>query len=155
MNSAKKAALALAVTGLAVGSTVGVASAHDRGDRHDHSDRQVHEHRHHPGGAVANGVAKGSPGVVSGNVIQIPVQVPLNVCGNTIDILIGLLNPTFGNTCVNASGGWDEHRSYHEHRGHHDKHGHDGGHWNGHDRHDGHNGHNGHNGHWGGHDGRH
>ncbi|WP_028815225.1 chaplin [Streptomyces flavidovirens] len=48
----------------------------------------------------AQGAAVNSPGVVSGNVIQVPVQVPLNACGNTIDI-VGLLNPTFGNTCVN------------------------------------------------------
>ncbi|MFV8128504.1 chaplin [Streptomyces syringium] len=57
------------------------------------------------GGAVADsgakGVAAGSPGIVSGNVIQVPIHVPINLCGNTIDIL-GLLNPTSGNTCVNA-----------------------------------------------------
>ncbi|WP_369207060.1 chaplin [Streptomyces sp. PU-14G] len=50
--------------------------------------------------AGAQGGAANSPGVVSGNVIQVPVHVPVNVCGNTIDI-IGLLNPAFGNTCVN------------------------------------------------------
>ncbi|WP_055586645.1 chaplin [Peterkaempfera griseoplana] len=52
------------------------------------------------GGAVAEGAAVGSPGVLSGNVIQVPVHVPVNVCGNTINV-IGLLNPTFGNTCLN------------------------------------------------------
>ncbi|MDX3179606.1 chaplin, partial [Streptomyces scabiei] len=36
----------------------------------------------------------------SGNVVQIPVHVPINVCGNSINI-IGLLNPTAGNVCVN------------------------------------------------------
>ncbi|MGW0859314.1 chaplin [Streptomyces sp. NPDC002690] len=51
--------------------------------------------------AGAEGVAAGSPGVLSGNVIQIPVHVPINLCGNTINV-IGLLNPAFGNTCVNA-----------------------------------------------------
>ncbi|MFI9201524.1 chaplin [Streptomyces sp. NPDC053048] len=50
----------------------------------------------------AQGAAVGSPGVVSGNVIQVPLHVPINLCGNSIDILIGLLNPTFGNTCVNS-----------------------------------------------------
>ncbi|MBD0676323.1 chaplin [Streptomyces sp. CBMA156] len=49
----------------------------------------------------AQGVAAGSPGVVSGNQIQIPVHVPVNVCGNTIDI-IGALNPAFGNKCANV-----------------------------------------------------
>ncbi|ANH91604.1 MULTISPECIES: chaplin [unclassified Streptomyces] len=51
--------------------------------------------------AGAEGAAVGSPGVISGNTIQVPVHVPINVCGNTIDI-IALLNPTFGNTCVNG-----------------------------------------------------
>ncbi|MFD7861195.1 chaplin ChpH [Streptomyces sp. NPDC057682] len=49
----------------------------------------------------AQGAAIGSPGVISGNTIQVPVHVPVNVCGNTISV-IGLLNPAFGNTCVNA-----------------------------------------------------
>ncbi|MEU9453592.1 chaplin [Streptomyces sp. NPDC048277] len=51
--------------------------------------------------AGAEGAAVGSPGVLSGNVIQIPIHVPINLCGNTIDI-IALLNPTLGNTCVNG-----------------------------------------------------
>ncbi|MDO0928471.1 chaplin [Streptomyces sp. TG1A-8] len=50
--------------------------------------------------AGAQGVATQSPGVASGNVIQVPVHVPVNVCGNTVNV-IGLLNPAFGNTCVN------------------------------------------------------
>ncbi|MEU8625387.1 chaplin [Streptomyces sp. NPDC048669] len=49
----------------------------------------------------AQGAAIGSPGVLSGNVIQVPVHVPVNLCGNSVSV-IGLLNPTFGNTCVNA-----------------------------------------------------
>ncbi|MEH6375771.1 chaplin [Streptomyces sp. KLMMK] len=48
----------------------------------------------------AQGAAVNSPGVVSGNVIQVPVHVPVNACGNSINV-VGLLNPTFGNTCVN------------------------------------------------------
>ena len=47
----------------------------------------------------AKGAAVGSPGVVSGNVIQVPIHIPVNVCGNTVDT-IGLLNPAFGNACV-------------------------------------------------------
>ncbi|MDQ8703038.1 chaplin ChpH [Streptomyces sp. LHD-70] len=50
--------------------------------------------------AGAQGAAVKSPGVLSGNVVQVPVHVPVNVCGNTVSV-IGLLNPTFGNTCVN------------------------------------------------------
>ncbi|WSX47030.1 chaplin [Streptomyces sp. NBC_00963] len=50
--------------------------------------------------AGAEGAAIGSPGVLSGNVIQVPIHVPVNVCGNSINV-IALLNPAFGNTCVN------------------------------------------------------
>ncbi|GGZ61526.1 chaplin ChpH [Streptomyces bluensis] len=48
----------------------------------------------------AQGAAVSSPGVLSGNVVQVPVNTPVNFCGNTISV-IGLLNPTFGNTCIN------------------------------------------------------
>ncbi|WP_327428832.1 MULTISPECIES: chaplin [unclassified Streptomyces] len=50
--------------------------------------------------AGAQGQAVDSPGVVSGNVVQVPINVPVNVCGNAVSV-IGLLNPAFGNTCVN------------------------------------------------------
>ncbi|MEV0263363.1 chaplin ChpH [Streptomyces sp. NPDC050617] len=49
----------------------------------------------------AQGAAVGSPGVLSGNVVQVPIHVPVNVCGNAISV-VGLLNPAFGNTCVNS-----------------------------------------------------
>nr|WP_263867763.1 chaplin [Streptomyces sp. H28] len=48
----------------------------------------------------AQGAAIGSPGVLSGNVVQVPVHIPVNVCGNTVNV-IGALNPAFGNACVN------------------------------------------------------
>ena len=48
----------------------------------------------------ASGSSADSPGVLSGNTVQAPVHVPVNVCGNTISV-IGLLNPAFGNTCIN------------------------------------------------------
>lgn len=50
--------------------------------------------------AGAEGAAIGSPGVLSGNVVQVPVHVPVNVCGNTVNV-IALLNPAFGNQCAN------------------------------------------------------
>lgn len=56
--------------------------------------------------AGAHGAAVGSPGVLSGNLLQVPVHVPVNVCGNTVDV-IGVLNPVFGNTCENISGHHD------------------------------------------------
>ncbi|MFF2775734.1 chaplin [Streptomyces sp. NPDC058052] len=51
--------------------------------------------------SIAEGAAVKSPGVGSGNVVQVPVHIPVNVCGNTVSV-IGALNPTFGNACVNA-----------------------------------------------------
>ncbi|GAB3644405.1 chaplin [Streptomyces sparsus] len=54
----------------------------------------------HSSGASAEGVAAHSPGVLSGNLIQVPVSVPINICGNTVNV-IAALNPTFGNTCIN------------------------------------------------------
>ncbi|MEU8531256.1 MULTISPECIES: chaplin [Streptomyces] len=51
--------------------------------------------------AGAHGAAVHSPGVLSGNVVQVPVHIPINLCGNTVSV-IGALNPTFGNACVNA-----------------------------------------------------
>ncbi|MGW1723001.1 chaplin [Streptomyces sp. NPDC002306] len=48
----------------------------------------------------ADGAALGSPGVLSGNVIQAPIHIPVNLCGNTVNV-IAALNPTAGNVCVN------------------------------------------------------
>ncbi|MER6329543.1 chaplin [Streptomyces sp. NPDC001034] len=53
--------------------------------------------------AGANGAAVGSPGVLSGNVLEVPIDIPVNVCGDTVNV-IGLLDPAFGNTCVNGGG---------------------------------------------------
>lgn len=47
----------------------------------------------------AEGTASTSPGVLSGNLVQVPVDIPLNVCGNTISV-VGLLNPAAGNACA-------------------------------------------------------
>ena len=76
----KKIVAVAAVTGGLVLAGAGAASAH--------------------GGASAEGAAFGSPGVLSGNTIQVPIHIPVNVCGNTISV-IGLLNPAFGNSCQN------------------------------------------------------
>ena len=50
--------------------------------------------------ATSTGSAVGSPGFLSGNMIQIPIHIPVNLCGNTVDV-IGALNPAFGNHCEN------------------------------------------------------
>ncbi|MFI9803560.1 chaplin [Streptomyces sp. NPDC052301] len=54
-------------------------------------------------GAGAEGSAAGSPGLISGNGVQLPVHVPVNVCGNTVNV-VGLLNPAAGNACANTGG---------------------------------------------------
>ncbi|MER7199853.1 chaplin [Streptomyces sp. CB01635] len=48
----------------------------------------------------ADGFAVGSPGFLSGNVIQVPIDVDANICGNSVNV-IGLLNPAIGNYCSN------------------------------------------------------
>ncbi|MFH8776328.1 chaplin family protein [Streptomyces sp. NPDC017958] len=53
--------------------------------------------------STANGSTAGSPGVLSGNTIQLPVHVPVNACGNTVNV-VGLLNPAAGNSCANIGG---------------------------------------------------
>ncbi len=35
----------------------------------------------------AHGAAAHSPGVLSGNVVQVPVHIPVNVCGNTVNVM--------------------------------------------------------------------
>jgi len=54
--------------------------------------------------STVDGSAAGSPGLISGNTIQLPVHVPVNVCGNTVNV-VGLLNPAAGNSCANKGGG--------------------------------------------------
>ncbi|GAA1910161.1 chaplin [Streptantibioticus ferralitis] len=78
MSRIAKALVVTAVSGAAVAGSAGLAAADS--------------------GAAA--AAVGSPGVISGNVIQVPVSVPINLCGNTIDA-VGILNPAFGNACIN------------------------------------------------------
>ncbi|WP_405879844.1 MULTISPECIES: chaplin [unclassified Streptomyces] len=78
MNTAKKAALIFATAGMAAAAAAGSAVAD----------------------AGAQGSAANSAGVASGNVIQIPVDVPVNACGLSVNI-IGALNPAYGNMCAN------------------------------------------------------
>ncbi|MFD5515727.1 chaplin [Streptomyces sp. NPDC127066] len=51
-------------------------------------------------GADAGATAADSPGVLSGNNVQVPLSGALNLCGNTADV-VGLLNPAVGNVCEN------------------------------------------------------
>ncbi|MFD8014443.1 chaplin [Streptomyces sp. NPDC058955] len=68
----------------------------------------------------AEGAAVGSPGVGSGNTIQLPVHVPVNLCGNTVNV-VGLLNPAAGNSCANTSAPAGESRDSGPGRAHKDE----------------------------------
>ncbi|MDF3142642.1 MULTISPECIES: chaplin family protein [unclassified Streptomyces] len=57
----------------------------------------------HATGSGADGTSTNSPGVLSGNTVQAPVHAPVNVCGNTVNV-VGLLNPASGNSCSNQGG---------------------------------------------------
>lgn len=50
----------------------------------------------------ATGAAFGSPGVLSGNVLEVPLDLPLNLCGDSLG-LATLLDPTAGATCAEIS----------------------------------------------------
>ncbi|MFE6741217.1 chaplin [Streptomyces tubercidicus] len=79
----------------------GIASAgdhgHHRGDHYRHDHRGLYNHR---SGANAAGFAAGSPGILSGNNVQVPINIPINICGNSVNVA-ALLNPAAGNICVN------------------------------------------------------
>ncbi|MFJ9951003.1 chaplin family protein [Kitasatospora sp. NPDC091207] len=53
------------------------------------------------GGAYASGVVTNSPGVLSGNQIQIPISIPINICGNGVNVG-GALNPVGGGSGGNS-----------------------------------------------------
>lgn len=53
---------------------------------------------------AASGKSAGSPGVGSGNLIQVPINAPINICGNQLDV-IGIGNTDHGNSCENHGGG--------------------------------------------------
>ncbi|MER6252475.1 chaplin [Streptomyces sp. NPDC001584] len=54
--------------------------------------------------ADAGGRAERSPGLLSGNLVQLPVHIPVNACGNTVSV-VGVLNSAAGNRCSNESPG--------------------------------------------------
>ncbi|MGW2559559.1 chaplin [Streptomyces sp. NPDC001514] len=79
MKNLKKAVAVTMVAGGLIAAGAGVASATS---------------------AHADGQATHSPGVGSGNLVQVPVHVPVNAVGNTVNV-IGALNPAFGNEGIN------------------------------------------------------
>ncbi|MEV6649262.1 chaplin [Streptomyces sp. NPDC051219] len=40
-----------------------------------------------------------SPGVLAGNSVSVPIDLPVNACGNTLDV-VGVLNPAHNNGCA-------------------------------------------------------
>jgi hypothetical protein len=54
--------------------------------------------------SAADGTATNSPGLLSGNGVQLPVHLPVDACGNTVNV-VGLLNPATGNACTNTGHG--------------------------------------------------
>ncbi|WP_030411664.1 chaplin [Streptomyces sp. NRRL S-1448] len=78
-NIKRAAAVTMMASGLALAGA-GIASAHT---------------------PQAQGAAVQSPGIGSGNLVQAPVHVPVNACGNTVSV-VGILNPSFGNPCLNV-----------------------------------------------------
>jgi hypothetical protein len=79
VKNLKKAAAVTMVAGGLIAAGAGMASATD---------------------AHADGKAVGSPGVISGNLVQAPVHIPVNAVGNSVNV-VGVLNPAFGNLGVN------------------------------------------------------
>jgi hypothetical protein len=51
--------------------------------------------------SAATGGTTDSPGVLSGNLVQIPVSIPVNLCGNSVSV-VGVLDSASGNTCSNS-----------------------------------------------------
>ncbi|WP_223887078.1 chaplin [Streptomyces viridosporus] len=78
------------------------SQARESGARSSASSRGDSSYGNSGGGARAVSDTEGSPGVLSGNNVQVPVHVPLNVCGNTLD-LIGLFDSSYGTSCANTT----------------------------------------------------
>ncbi|WP_409472021.1 chaplin [Streptomyces sp. HC307] len=53
-------------------------------------------------GTNAAGAAEEASGVLTGNSLKVPVKVPLDLCGKTVDA-VAALNDAFGNVCGNTS----------------------------------------------------
>src|SRR2546423_3820476 len=89
MQSPMKRRIAFGLTtgGLLAGGGLGFAHADSTGT----------------GSGTTGTTAGGSPGILSGNTIQVPVDIPINVCGVTANV-VGLLNPAAHNGCANEGG---------------------------------------------------
>ncbi|MGW5738639.1 MULTISPECIES: chaplin family protein [Streptomyces] len=91
----------------ASGTTHGDRGYGDQGSQGDQGygdspDRDAHPGTHAGTQAQAQGTTSNSPGILSGNSAQAPLDIPVNACGNTVDV-VGLLNPAMGNECANGA----------------------------------------------------
>ncbi|MFD6276529.1 chaplin family protein [Streptomyces sp. NPDC060209] len=82
------------------GSSSGHGSGSQASGHDDARDSGAGTGRHRAPGTSAQAETTGSPGILSGNQVQVPVEIPVNVCGNSVTVG-GLLNPVFGNSCEN------------------------------------------------------
>lgn len=84
MHCIKKLAVVGALVAASVGLPATIAAADDS-----------------PNSPTATGNAWDSPGILSGNVIQLPISIPVNACGDNIGLL-GALGVTSGTVCANG-----------------------------------------------------
>jgi LPXTG-motif cell wall-anchored protein len=96
------------------GITANVAGVYDtaagnkcaNGGEHGHEPMRPHS-TYGPGpsaGAGANAVSANSSGAVTGNVVQVPIQAPINACGDSVNV-VGAFNSALDNRCVNETAG--------------------------------------------------
>ncbi|WP_327591673.1 chaplin [Streptomyces chartreusis] len=76
----------LAVLAAAAACTTGTALARET------------PHPIHESSVSTHGAAAHSPGIASGNVVQIPISINANACGNALGFFVANLSPT---TCAN------------------------------------------------------
>ncbi|MGP3948931.1 chaplin [Streptomyces sp. 7N604] len=96
----------------------GKHNGHKGHDRRGHDFRDDDDEFNHVGNsASAEATTIGSGGFLSGNIVQVPINIPINVCGNSWGggSLLNAFNPAIGNTCINGA-------SIDDHDDHHDDH---------------------------------
>jgi hypothetical protein len=96
MKKVRGIALVLGTAAAALAFSAGPASAHGDWDDHGHGHGHGHGDWYDNDGHSQS--SNGNVGALNGNQIAIPVNVPINACGNSL-ALLGLANSNAG--CVN------------------------------------------------------
>ncbi|MFE6890113.1 chaplin family protein [Streptomyces sp. NPDC057694] len=105
MRQALKIGVMAAAAATGMLSMPGASAAALTGDEGDAgastsaADTQPEEHGY--GETSPSETTANSPGLLSGNTVQAPVDIGLNLCGNTADV-VGALNPSTGNACAGS-----------------------------------------------------